>query len=305
MALPLGIFLGGCVVAIPVVTGIAQGVEHQKKQNEEAANESRMWKFNCLVSCDDPDEIAQEEVNNGILVVRHEKVWVVPRAADNRPIPPGQALGTKGVEINPELGPLHAFAGFYIQYPDENRCPPERGLVSTISDDPPMLNWIYCDRKTYELRHANRTGSIEHHVGDWDWTEDETHLMFEGWEGFVVIDEWDGADADPSTPWGREGLRWAVYFDRDDNGLKGRRKGRNMFEISLKRRIQSAEEQLKQNEAAEKKMQVKSRGGLSTQFSAPTKERSKDWEKKYGDEARLALEKKLAKEKAEGQGPSW
>ncbi|KAJ5028407.1 hypothetical protein PSV08DRAFT_280500 [Bipolaris maydis] len=254
MALPLGVFLGGCVVAIPVVTGVAQGVEHQKKQNEEAANESRMWKFNCLVACDDPDPIAKEEVDHGILV---------------------------------------------------DRNPPERGLVSTISDDPPMLNWVYCDKNTYELRYSNRTGSIMHHIGVWDWSEDESHLTFDGWEGFVAIDEWDGADEDPSTPWGREGLRWAVYFDKDDNGLKGRRKGRDMFEISLKRRIQSAEEQLKQNEAAEKKMQVKSRGGLSTSFAAPQKERDKEWEKKFGQKAREELERKLARDREAGEGPQW
>ena len=68
-----------------------------------------------------------------------------------------------------------------------------------------MLNWIYCDRETYELRYSNRTGSIVHHVGVWDWTEDETHLTFDGWEGFMAIDEWDGADEDPDTPWGKEG----------------------------------------------------------------------------------------------------
>lgn len=73
MALPLGIFLGGVIVAIPVVTGVAEGVEHQKKQNEEAANETRMTKFNALVSCDSNDELA-DEVDNGILVMRHDKV---------------------------------------------------------------------------------------------------------------------------------------------------------------------------------------------------------------------------------------
>lgn len=73
MALPLGIFLGGAVTAIPVVTGVAEGVSHQKKQNEEAANQTRMIKFNVLVSCDSDDELA-EEVDNGILVLRHNKV---------------------------------------------------------------------------------------------------------------------------------------------------------------------------------------------------------------------------------------
>jgi len=297
MALPLSLFLGGCVVAIPVVTGVAQGVEHQKKQNEEAANESRMWKFNCLVACHHPDEIARGEIDHGILVVRHDKLWIVPRDDQNKPVPPMDHVEGQA--------PLHAFAGFYIAYPDEDRSPPERGLVTTISDDPPMLNWTYCDRNTHEIKYSNRSGSIMHHIGVWDWTEDESHLSFDGWEGFMAIDEWDGADEANATPWGREGLRWAVYFDKDANGLKGKKGSKDMYGIRLERRIQSAEEQLKQNEAAEKKMQVKSRGGLSTQFAAPQKERDKEWEKKFGEKARKELEEKLARDKEQGEGPSW
>ena len=82
-------------------------------------------------------------------------------------------------------------------------------------------------------------------------------------------------DEDDSTPWGREGLRWALYYDVDDNGLKGRRKGRDMLEVTIRRRLQSAEEQLKQMEDANKKMQVKSRGDLKTQFTAPANDRKK------------------------------
>lgn len=278
MALPLGLFLGGCVVAIPVVTGIAQGVEYQKKQNEEAANETRMIKFNLLVHCDSKDPIAREEVDHGTVILRHDKAWVVPRDDKGDPLPPDEEK-----TLEP---PMHAFAGFYIQYPDENRCPPERGLVSTISDEPPVLNWVFVDRETFEIRYNNRSGSIEHIVGEWDWTADETHMLFQGWEGFVVVDEWDGADEDESTPWGREGLRWALYYDVGDDGLRGRRKGRDMFEVALERKIQSEEDQLKQLEEAEKKMQVKTRGGLSTQFSAPAKERTREWEKKFGEGAR-------------------
>jgi len=197
----------------------------------------------------------------------------VPRSENGKmPLPPDEMK-----KIEP---PLHAFAGFYIQYPDDNRFPPERGLVSTISDDPPMLNWIYMDNTTYALRYGNRTTSITHMVGEWDWTSDEKYMLLDGWEGFVAIDEWNGADEDESTPWGREGLRWAIYFDKEDNGLKGRRKGRDMFEVQLERKLQSEEEQLKQLEEAEKKMQVKSRGGLSTQFTAPAADRKAAWAKK-------------------------
>ncbi|KAJ4351976.1 uncharacterized protein N0V89_007321 [Didymosphaeria variabile] len=296
MALPLGLFLGGVIVAIPVVTGVAEGVEHQKKQNEEAANETRMTKFNALVSCDSNDEIA-DEVDNGIVVLRHGKVrlpalhnlrrtrfsppyivandlvnlWPLCRSGlsprdDNHPKP------TPAPKLDP---PLHAFAGFYIQYPDEERFPPQRGLVSTISDDPPMLNWLYCDRETYELKYGNRSASITQIVGEWDWTEDESALTLDGWEGFVAIDEWDGADSDDTTEWGREGLRWAIYYDIDDNGLKGKRKGRDMFEIALERKLQSEEDQLKQMEEANKKMQVKTAGDMKTQFTAPARELKK------------------------------
>lgn len=237
-----------------------------------------MIKFNLLVNCNSKDPIAKEEVDHGILILRHDKAWVVPRDDDGKPMPPDD---TK--LFNP---PMHAFAGFYIQYPDEARCPPERGLVSTIADDPPVLNWVHCDKSTYEVKYNNRTGSIEHIVGEWDWTEDETHMLFQKWEPFVVVDEWDGADEDESTPWGREGLRWALYIDLEDNGLRGRRKGRDMFEVSLQRKIQSAEDQLKQLEEADKKMQVKTRGGLSTQFSAPERERTKEWERKFGQGVR-------------------
>ncbi|KAF2644514.1 hypothetical protein P280DRAFT_465835 [Massarina eburnea CBS 473.64] len=284
----LGFFLGGCVVAIPVVTGVAEGVEHQKKQNEEANNESRMIKFNALVSCDSNKEFA-DEVDNGILIVRHDKVvWILPRTADCKPVSPVD-------DIDP---PLHSFAGFYIQYPDEARSPPERGLVTTISDDPPVLNWIYCDTQTYELKYGNRTQSISQKVGEWDWSDDESQLLFDGWEGFVAIDEWDGADEDPTTPWGKEGLRWAVYFDVEDNGLKGRRRGRDMFEITIQRRLQSAEEQLKQMEEAEKKMQVKSRGGLSTQFTAPAKEAEMKKQAQI-DKKKKEMEKEFERRKAE------
>lgn len=142
-----------------------------------------------------------------------------------------------------------------------------------------MLNWIYCDRSTYELKYGNRSASLPEIVGEWDWTEDESALTLDGWEGFVVIDEWDGAEEDDTTEWGREGLRWAVYYDVDDNGLKGRRKRRDMLEITLQRKLQSEEDQLKQLEDANKKMQVATRGGLKTKFTAPARElrRQGEW----------------------------
>ena len=113
------------------------------------------------------------------------------------------------------------------------------------------------DNTTLELKYGNRTASIQHIVGEWDWTEDETGLTLEGWEGFVVVEEEE-----------KDGLRWALYFDRNDDKLgKGKRvQGREVLECSLERRVLSEEQQLKQMEEADKKMQVKSSGGLKTKW---------------------------------------
>jgi hypothetical protein len=70
-----------------------------------------------------------------------------------------------------------------------------------------MLNWIYVDKNTMELKYGNRTQSREHHVGPWDWTEDESGLTIENREGFAAVEE------EPSV--------WAVYYDRNDDGLNG------------------------------------------------------------------------------------
>ncbi|KAL2391381.1 hypothetical protein RJ035_000275 [Blastomyces gilchristii] len=94
--------------------------------------------------------------------------------------------------------PSHTAEAFYISYPDEER-EPTLGLVSTVSVDPPMLNWIYVDKNTFELRYGNRTQSREHLVGPWDWTEDQVGVTVQDIEGFVAVEEEEGV--------------WAVYFD--------------------------------------------------------------------------------------------
>lgn len=143
-------------------------------------------------------------------------------------------------------------------YPDDDRNPRERGLVSTISVDPPMLNWIYIDKNTLELRYGNRTASIQHIVGPWDWTEDETGVILEEWEGWVAVEEEERED----------GLKWALYYDRYDDDLGNGRKanGRRRLQCSLERRVLPEEMRKAQDLAAEEKMQVKSTGDLKTKW---------------------------------------
>jgi len=243
--LGLGVFYGGVITGIPVVTGVAEGVHHQKEVNKEAANEDRMVKFFLDVFCESKSQ-KRKEVHGGMIVLKHDKVWLVPKDPDSQ-------MPTAPKSGGPEL---HPFSGFYIMYPDDDRSPAERGLVSTISVDPPMLNWIYVDKNTLELKYGNRTQSIQHIVGSWDWTEDEAGVTLDDWEGFCAVEEEEQPD----------GLKWAIYYDRwDDDFGNGRLvNGKTRLQCSLERRILPEEMRKKQDEEAEKKLQVKSTGDLKS-----------------------------------------
>jgi hypothetical protein len=80
-------------------------------------------------------------------------------------------------------------------------------MVSTISNDPPQLNWIYVDRDTCEVKYGNRAESEDHIIGPWDVTKMDRRVILMGWEGFTAVCYGPG--------------EWALYFDVDDNGLQG------------------------------------------------------------------------------------
>jgi hypothetical protein len=143
-------------------------------------------------------------------------------------------------------------------YPDDDRNPRQRGLVSTVSVDPPMLNWIYIHKDTLALNYGNRTQSIEHIIGPWDWTEDESGVTLEDWEGWVAVEEEERED----------GLKWALYYDRYDDDLGNGRKvgGRKRLQCSLERKVLPDELRKAQEAAADQKMNVKSSGGLKTKW---------------------------------------
>lgn len=106
--------------------------------------------------------------------------------------------------------PGHTAECFYIDYPEIEETKHLKrglGLVTTISDNPPALGWIYVDKNTHELKYGNRSQSIDH-VGPWDWSEgDERNLTLENKKGaFVAVEEGDGS--------------WGVYFDRDEDELE-------------------------------------------------------------------------------------
>ncbi|KAL2372094.1 hypothetical protein RJZ57_003472 [Blastomyces gilchristii] len=163
------------IASIPTVIGVCEG----KKANKRKSDEKRLEKFYIDVFCEANSEEARQ-LHGRRVVLRDNKVYLDSAASDSRSIP------------------SHTAEAFYISYPDEER-EPTLGLVSTVSVDPPMLNWIYVDKNTFELRYGNRTQSREHLVGPWDWTEDQVGVTVQDIEGFVAVEEEEGV--------------WAVYFD--------------------------------------------------------------------------------------------
>ncbi|KAJ7718660.1 hypothetical protein B0H16DRAFT_1608900 [Mycena metata] len=204
VAIPLS-----AVSASTAVAAISQGASQQSGAaqggGEPAKDDPRLAKFSLKVSCEDPGPL-RKQVDGTIVVLRNKKLYLDDSDPAHRTFEDG-----------------HPFSGFFIDYPVGKK---ELGLVSTISKDPPELNWIYADANTLELKYGNKTASQDHIPGPWDWTDDQTALTLDGWEGFVAAEEEPGSGV------------WVVHYDRDDDHLRRVRGSKDgVVEIGLERRI--------------------------------------------------------------------
>ena len=152
------------LAAIPTVTGVSFATSEQRKARDRLKDEKWMRRFTCYVYCDSPSSRAKE-LHGGRLVLRDGRVYISPPQSQAHTQTQSQSEKTKAsAKPKPNIsGYLGSF--FYIEYPDPRRKPVVRGLVSQVRDDPPLLNWIYIDRTTMELKYGNRTASIDHYVG--------------------------------------------------------------------------------------------------------------------------------------------
>ncbi|KAJ5162015.1 hypothetical protein N7492_007407 [Penicillium capsulatum] len=177
------------LTSIPTVTGVAFGVSEQRKSNQRKEDARRMVKFNIEAQCDgDTDD--DRDVHGRRVVVRNDKIYLDEANPPNRSIPAFTALA------------------FYIEYPElEETKHLDRGLglPTYVSANPPLLNWIYADEETHEMKYGNRSQSVAHVVGPWDWTEDERVILLEEKNAFMAVEEEEG--------------QWALYFDRDGDEL--------------------------------------------------------------------------------------
>lgn len=122
----------------------------------------------------------------------------------------------------------HPFTGYFLPYPETSYD----GIVTAI-DSQNMLNWIFVNKTSYQVQHGVRleaqlqlTGpmTLVFHESDNEW-----RVAFEGWEGFVAVKDEQG--------------RWAVYFDKGDNGLAGKIDSKVVVEIELVRSCLESQEE--------------------------------------------------------------
>lgn len=93
---------------------------------------------------------------------------------------------------------------------------------------------MYVDRQTHEVRHGVKSIAKSHHTGPWDCTSIDKRMTFEGWEGFIAVQEDEDDDL------------WALYFDLDNDGL--RRKELIADKTGMGRRYRMLEVQLVRRE---------------------------------------------------------
>ncbi|KAI1374371.1 hypothetical protein F4677DRAFT_447366 [Hypoxylon crocopeplum] len=187
----------------PALLGTQEAIRQSQSKNKR--EEHRARRCNLVVSCV-KQSIRSRDINGRIVVLKDNKLYCTTETSAED----GQPASADGG---------HPFAGYYLPYPDK----PYEGLVSTISDDPPMLNWIYVDKDTYEVKYGVRADAQEHITGPFDCTRQDRRMILEGWEGFVAVEEFPGI--------------WALYFDRDDDGLTTKvPMGTRVLEVELTRR---------------------------------------------------------------------
>ncbi|TGJ80512.1 hypothetical protein E0Z10_g8257 [Xylaria hypoxylon] len=200
MAIPLLLALSIC----PALLGTQEAIRQSQTKNKR--EEHRARRCNLVVSCV-KQSIRSRDIDGRIVVLKDNKLWIT-----TRPQAPHD-------EDSEDIDDGHPFSGYFLPYPDTAY----EGLVSTISDDPPMLNWIYVDRDTYEIKYGLRTDAQAHLTGPFDCTRQDRRMTLDGWEGFVAVEDYPGM--------------WALYFDRDDDGLATKvPMGTRVLEVELTRR---------------------------------------------------------------------
>ncbi|KAF2430035.1 hypothetical protein EJ08DRAFT_258559 [Tothia fuscella] len=166
------------LVGLPAVVATAEGIRQHGKNDQPAEPHCRMKDFHIDVYCNSQSR-KRVQVDQTMVVMSDGKLYLAAKDSKTKtPLPLPRVSSAS-----------HPFTSFFLDFePDQvepnmferlNRPPKIRGLVSTISVNPPILNWIFVDRNTFEVKYGSRAEARGHLLGPWDWTDDKVGIMLE------------------------------------------------------------------------------------------------------------------------------
>lgn len=186
------------VTAIPTTIGVGQAISAQKRQNAASREQE---KVNLMAMF--PSNGSFREAGYCVLIggkasqrlSRHFTTWGESNAT--------QLL----IDLPDHPVKAHRFCGYYFKYPSEED---HLGLVSTIAEDPPMLNWIFANQDSHAVEFGGRKDTMGHVIGPWGWTDDGEYLTLKGkYDTFVAVEMSAGGQK-----------LWAMCWDPDGQILE-------------------------------------------------------------------------------------
>jgi hypothetical protein len=179
------------VAACPAIIGTTEAIRHGQKQNNR--EQHRGQKYHLTVSIL-KRSVYSQQFEGAYIVLKDNKFYIDTRKDAREQYFPAT--------VN------------YLAYPGKKEIWRKTGFVGgegfvTMINDQRFLNWVYVDKQTHEVKYGVRAEADPHVVGPWDCTKIERRLTFQGWEGFIAVQEEDGDEM------------WALYFDVEDDGLTG------------------------------------------------------------------------------------
>ncbi|KAF2493414.1 hypothetical protein BU16DRAFT_541106 [Lophium mytilinum] len=185
------------VLLAPALLGTQESI--RQSQAQEKREEHRARRCNLIATCV-KSSLRSREIDGRPIVLRNGKLYIDTGTSN------GESFG-------------HHLAGYYLPYPDSEY----EGLVTTITEVAPMLNWVYVDKKTHEVKYGVRTDAQPNLTGPFNCTRQDRRMNFDGWEGWCAVEEY------PSI--------WALYFDHEDDGLRSKLPmGTRVLEVELTRK---------------------------------------------------------------------
>ncbi|KAF2655181.1 hypothetical protein K491DRAFT_576369, partial [Lophiostoma macrostomum CBS 122681] len=185
------------MIATPGLLGTQEAIRQAQAKEKREEHRARRCVF--IAHCIKPSQRARE-VNDRPLVLKNGRLFV------EKGSPEGEEESL-------------CCTGYYLPFPDK----PHEGMVTRVSSVLPIMNWLFIDVDTHQLRHGVRKNAEGHITGPFDCTATNRRITLQGWEGWCVVEEQPGD--------------WAVYFDVHDDALQKKvARGTRVLEIEIERR---------------------------------------------------------------------